>query len=135
MSFMPPQTNGGPPDVAPPGDQVDPPEDVNEVVDACLRAIKAAAEDAGTAHDPEASKGFGAAAFYFAQSVEKLLPQKPSPDAQLKVESDTVKTAAQQAHDEAMQERQHAHDRQMKQADSQMAEKAQSTARRPDRPA
>jgi hypothetical protein len=111
VSFMPPDQpppeappNGGPPEAAP-----QPPEQINEVVDECLRAIGTYARNASTSQVPADAKDFAAAAFYFAQSLDKLLPQKPSPDTQAKVQSDAVRVGATLAADEAKQAREHAH--------------------------
>lgn len=102
MSFMPPDMaapeqaqNGGPP---PEPDT--PPPTAQDSIDACLHAIRVAADQASTSQEPEAIQRLGNGAFMFAQSVEKLMPQKPSPDTKAKLEADMVRQGSQMAHDE-----------------------------------
>src|SRR4051794_20219607 len=100
---MPPeQMNGGLPE-----DQSETPE-VDAAVEALLGAAVAGAHKAATSEDPEAFMRFGQGAFFFTQAIEKLLPPKPDPNVQMKVEGDVIKAGAQHATELEKQSADHA---------------------------
>ena len=93
---LPPEAmNGGPPE---------PVDEAKETIGECLKAIRAIAQQASTSQDPEAIKAFGQGVSGFGSTVEKLMPQKPSPDVPVREEAETIRHAATLASQEARQE-------------------------------
>jgi hypothetical protein len=105
VSFLPPQQmqpdSEDPQEQQAPGEEQDQHENVNDVVDACLRAIRHAAETSATSDDPAAQKDAGSSGFFFAQAVEKLMPQKPNPDVALKAQAQMIQHGAQMGQKDA----------------------------------